>query len=80
MGEGAVAYVIPRPDVAVHAGLEARITETCRKDLAKFKVPRAVYFVDDFPRISVGKISKVKLREMARATVVEQRDEQPVRV
>jgi crotonobetaine/carnitine-CoA ligase len=80
MGEVAVAYVIPRSDVAVHAGLEARITETCRKDLAKFKVPRAVYFVDDFPRISVGKISKVKLREMARATVVEQREEQPVRV
>ena len=47
----------------------ARSIETCAGQLADFKVPRAVYFVDEFPPGTLDKILKNKLREMA--------DEQP---
>ena len=43
----------------------AEIIESCRQNLAGFKVPRAVYFVDEFPTGTLDKILKNKLREMA---------------
>ena len=33
--------------------------------LADFKVPRAVYFLEEFPTAELGKISKKDLRELA---------------
>ena len=42
--------------------LEEQILSTCRSQLADFKVPRAVYFVDDFPRSTLEKIAKADLR------------------
>jgi len=43
------------------------VIETCRGRLADFKVPRAVYFVQEFPLGTLDKILKNKLREMADA-------------
>lgn len=37
----------------------------CRGRIASFKIPRAVFFVSEFPMTSSGKIQKVKLREEA---------------
>ena len=36
----------------------------CESRLARFKVPRFIRFVDDFPMTASGKIQKYKLREM----------------
>ena len=41
------------------------IMDWCRKDLAKFKVPRHVVFTE-IPKTSTGKIRKYKLRETAK--------------
>lgn len=41
------------------------IQEFCRKNLAYFKVPRYVKFVDEFPLTVTGKVQKFKMREMA---------------
>ncbi len=49
------------------AEFAARILEHCRKNLADFKVPRAVHFVEDLPRATLEKVAKNKLREIADA-------------
>lgn len=41
------------------------IIDHCKANLADFKVPRAVYIVDEFPRATLEKVAKNKLREMA---------------
>lgn len=62
-----VAFVITTPDAPEHAALEASVIETCRGSLAEFKVPRAVYVVDEFPTGTLDKLLKNKLREQADA-------------
>jgi fatty-acyl-CoA synthase len=42
---------------------EARIIEHCKANLAKFKVPRSVAYVDELPRNAAGKILKRDLRQ-----------------
>ncbi len=60
-----VAFVIKAPNAPDDAELEAAILELCAKNLSDFKVPRAAYFVEDFPRATLEKIAKNKLRDLA---------------
>jgi crotonobetaine/carnitine-CoA ligase len=60
-----VAFVIKAPGAADDAELERLIIDTCRERLADFKVPRAVYTVDEFPLGTLDKLLKNKLREIA---------------
>ncbi len=60
-----VVFVIKAPGAADDDALETAIIEACRRRLADFKVPRAVYVVDEFPRATLDKVAKNKLREMA---------------
>lgn len=39
------------------------VIEFCKERLAEFKIPEEIYFIDDFPRTSIGKIQKNLLRE-----------------
>ena len=58
-GERVVAVVVPEDP-----GLTAeKVTNFCREDLAGFKKPREVVFVDDLPRNTLGKVLKHKVRE-----------------
>jgi crotonobetaine/carnitine-CoA ligase len=43
--------------------LRNRIVAHCRERLADFKVPRSVHIVDDFPRSTLDRIAKNKLRD-----------------
>lgn len=43
--------------------LQNRILEACKTELADFKVPRNIHFVDDFPRSTLEKIAKAELRK-----------------
>jgi fatty-acyl-CoA synthase len=43
------------------------IRDFCRGRIAHYKVPRYVFFVDDFPMTVTGKIQKYKLREQGAA-------------
>ena len=44
--------------------VRARVRAVCRTQIADFKRPREVHLVDDFPRASVQKVSKSRLREL----------------
>jgi fatty-acyl-CoA synthase len=56
-----VAFVVPRPGVAVDAeALKRHVAE----HLARFKVPRDIAFVDSLPRNALGKVQHFRLKEM----------------
>lgn len=63
-GETVHAFVVLRPGAAATA---AELIEHCRGNLARFKVPRGITFVDEMPLTGSGKIRRFKLRELARA-------------
>jgi crotonobetaine/carnitine-CoA ligase len=65
LDEVVVAFVITNPAAPEADELEKQIIEACRAQLADFKVPRAVYVVEEFPLGTLDKILKNKLREMA---------------
>jgi acyl-CoA synthetase (AMP-forming)/AMP-acid ligase II len=60
-GEEPRAVVIPKKGVSV---TEDEIMEYARKNLASFKRPRSVVFVDDLPRNPMGKLIKKQIREL----------------
>ncbi|HEX9697535.1 MAG TPA: long-chain-fatty-acid--CoA ligase [Actinomycetota bacterium] len=66
MGEEVVAYVVLRPGESV---TEDQIVDMCRENLAKYKTPKHVRFVDTLPKNPVGKILKKDLRDRARAEI-----------
>jgi fatty-acyl-CoA synthase len=56
-----VAYVIRHPGCSVEAeALKAHVLT----QLARFKVPRDIVFVDDLPRTALGKVQHFRLREL----------------
>jgi len=60
-GEDVVAFVVPRKDAAVPA--EAELVEWCRAEMAVYKAPRRVVFLEALPRTASGKILRRALRE-----------------
>ncbi|MFL0506199.1 class I adenylate-forming enzyme family protein [Ureibacillus sp. 179-F W5.1 NHS] len=60
MGEEILACIVKKEGVSVG---ESELIDYCQKNLAKYKTPRHVVFIDELPRNGVGKILKTKLRE-----------------
>jgi long-chain acyl-CoA synthetase len=60
-GEVARAYVVLRPE---STATEAEIIEHCRAQLAAYKLPRSVAFVDDLPKTSTGKVMRRELPKL----------------
>ncbi|MFL5831812.1 MAG: AMP-binding protein [Solirubrobacteraceae bacterium] len=61
-GEELMAWVVLRPDATL---TEEELREFCRGQIAHFKIPRYVKFVDSFPMTVTGKVQKFKMREAA---------------
>jgi acyl-CoA synthetase (AMP-forming)/AMP-acid ligase II len=59
-GEVPAAFVVRREGADV---TEGELVEMCRGQLAKFKVPKTVAFIDALPRNPSGKVLKRELRE-----------------
>lgn len=49
-------------DRAVELDAETDVLAHCRANLARYKVPAVVEFVDSLPRTTVGKVDKKALR------------------
>jgi fatty-acyl-CoA synthase len=43
---------------------QEEVQEYCRGKISRYKIPKHVIFIDDFPKTASGKIQKYKLREM----------------
>ena len=63
LSEVPVAFVQRAPDTDLEA---EEVIAACRGQVASFKVPRHVVFVDEFPMTASGKIRKVDLRAEAK--------------
>ncbi|MFB4472623.1 AMP-binding protein, partial [Oceanobacillus caeni] len=60
-GEIPKAIIVLQPDAKV---MEQDIIDYCRNNMAHFKAPKMVEFVDDLPKTATGKLQKFRLREM----------------
>jgi fatty-acyl-CoA synthase len=63
MGEAVKAIVQPTESSAAGSALEQELLAYCRSELATYKCPRSVDFVDDLPRDDNGKLYKRLLRD-----------------
>ncbi|HET9720178.1 MAG TPA: AMP-binding protein [Solirubrobacteraceae bacterium] len=61
-GEQLMAWIVPRPGSAL---TEEDVREFCRGQIAHYKIPRYIKFVDGFPMTVTGKVQKFKMRETA---------------
>lgn len=59
-GEQVVAFVTIKNNVAIDF---AEVKETCRKELAPYKIPKRFYIIDEMPKTLSGKIQKHKLNK-----------------
>lgn len=64
-GEGVVAVVTPKPGAVLD---EKQMVAALADDLAKYKLPKRIYFTDGLPRNTMGKVQKNLLREEHKAT------------
>ena len=61
-GEEVLAYIIPHENCRT---TEEEFVDFVKAGLSRFKAPRYVKFIDEFPMTASGKIQKYKLRERA---------------
>ncbi|HNW53723.1 MAG TPA: AMP-binding protein, partial [Bacteroidales bacterium] len=61
-GEQVGAFIKTRPGIEL---TEEDVMDFCRGKIARYKIPKYVFFVDDFPMTASGKIQKYKLRELS---------------
>ena len=62
-GEAGCAVILLKPGEAMQ---ESEVAAFCSGRIAKFKIPKAVVFVNDLPRTVSGKIRKQELKEQVR--------------
>ncbi|NHM30920.1 long-chain-fatty-acid--CoA ligase [Neobacillus terrae] len=60
-GEVPLAIIVLKPGLNV---TEEEIIQFCRSEMAHFKAPKAVEFVESLPKTATGKLQKYRLREM----------------
>ena len=61
-GEAVTAVVIRQKNAVGSALSEAGIVAALRGELASYKLPKHVYFVEELPRNAMGKVLKSELR------------------
>ncbi len=61
-GEQVGAFIKKRPGVEL---CEEDVTDFCRGKISRYKIPKYIFFVDEFPMTASGKIQKYKLRELS---------------
>ena len=68
-GEEVGAFIIAKQDFRIAA---EDVLDFCRNRIARYKIPKYVFFVDHFPLTGSGKIQKYKLKDEALKLCAEQ--------
>ncbi|MCI1720559.1 MAG: AMP-binding protein [Bacteroidales bacterium] len=68
-GEAVGAFIILQPGADIH---ESDVKEFCKNKIARFKIPKYVLFVKEFPLTGSGKIQKFKLKDIGLQMLKEQ--------
>jgi long-chain acyl-CoA synthetase len=66
-GETVKAFVVVKKGETLS---EEEVITYCRKNLAPYKVPKIIEFIDELPKSAVGKVLRRKLKEMEEAKSV----------
>jgi 2-aminobenzoate-CoA ligase len=61
------AYVVTKPGVAADPSLAKALQDHVKAEIAPYKYPRSVVFVDRLPRTETGKLQRFALRQQAAA-------------
>lgn len=61
-GENVCAFIKLKPDVQLS---ETDVIDFCRGEIARYKIPKYIFFIDDFPETPNGDIQKFKLSKLA---------------
>ncbi|MBU0665518.1 MAG: AMP-binding protein [Proteobacteria bacterium] len=69
-GEEIMAWIKPRSGTALS---EEEIRAFCRDKIAHYKIPRYIWFVEEFPMTVTGKLQKYKMREQAVARLQQEK-------
>ena len=59
-GEEVVAFIVKRDETL----MESKVIEFCKSSIAWYKCPKSVFFVNELPKNSIGKIQKNDLRKI----------------
>jgi fatty-acyl-CoA synthase len=62
-GEEAAAFIQLQERSVLEEG---EIQDYCRGKIARYKIPKYIFYIDSYPMTASGKIQKFKLRELAR--------------
>ncbi|HET9596255.1 MAG TPA: benzoate-CoA ligase family protein [Anaeromyxobacteraceae bacterium] len=63
------AYVVLRDGVVGSGELASELMQHCKTQLAPYKFPRHIHFVDELPKTATGKIQRFRLRQLATKAV-----------
>jgi long-chain acyl-CoA synthetase len=63
-GETVKAFIVKKKE---HELTEEEVVDYCKKNLAAYKIPKMIEFVDELPKSAVGKILRRKLRDLEMA-------------
>jgi len=61
-GEAVGAFIILHEGVDMEA---SDVREYCKDKIARYKIPKYIFFINEFPMTGSGKIQKFKLKEMS---------------
>jgi benzoate-CoA ligase family protein len=63
------AYVVVKEGVLASSALATELMQHCKTQLAPYKFPRLIHFVQELPKTATGKIQRFRLRQLADAPV-----------
>ncbi len=68
-GEAVGAFIILHEGVDMH---ESDVREFCKNRIARYKIPKYIFFIKEFPMTGSGKIQKFKLKDLGMQLCKEQ--------